>query len=274
MTFPQGSSLYSQSAGIVPAGLLNVLVLTSPPTSSTIYGPAGQLLVGQRALVINTSIWELIGFTSSSTGLSANWVEIATSSGGVLSIIGTANEITASSPTGNVTLSVPSTFIAPGSIAATTTVTAGTGITATTGNIAASSGNITASGTVTGGTGLIATTGNLTLSGTGSGLVTTPTVGTPGAGPITANGRVFSATFSSISIASGATQVLVISNTSITGSGTLVSLTWSGATAGSALSIASAVPTANTLTITMTNGTSATMVTSIANITFTGIVLN
>lgn len=40
----------------------------------------------------------------------------------VLSIAGTSNEITASAATGNVTLSIPSTFIAPGSIAATTTL--------------------------------------------------------------------------------------------------------------------------------------------------------
>lgn len=46
----------------------------------------------------------------------------------VLSIAGTSNEITASAATGNVTLSIPSTLIAPGSIAATTTLsgTAGT----------------------------------------------------------------------------------------------------------------------------------------------------
>lgn len=46
----------------------------------------------------------------------------------VLSIAGTANQITASAATGNVTLSVPSTFIAPGSIQATSTLkgTAGT----------------------------------------------------------------------------------------------------------------------------------------------------
>jgi hypothetical protein len=42
---------------------------------------------------------------------------------GVTSLTGTANQITASASTGAVTLSTPSTFIAPGSIAATTTVT-------------------------------------------------------------------------------------------------------------------------------------------------------
>ena len=55
-------------------------------------------------------------------------------SGGVSSITGTANQITASASTGAVTLSTPSTFIAPGSIAATTTVS-GTTLTATSGFI-------------------------------------------------------------------------------------------------------------------------------------------
>lgn len=41
--------------------------------------------------------------------------------GGVTTIAGTANQITASAPTGAVTLSIPATFIAPGSIQATTT---------------------------------------------------------------------------------------------------------------------------------------------------------
>lgn len=54
------------------------------------------------------------------------------SAGGVTSLAGTANQITASASTGAVTLSTPSTFIAPGSIAATTSVT-GTVVSATNG---------------------------------------------------------------------------------------------------------------------------------------------
>lgn len=57
--------------------------------------------------------------------------------GAVTSIIGTANQITASSPTGNVTLTIPSTFIAPGSIAATTSITA------TLGDVVITAGNLT-----------------------------------------------------------------------------------------------------------------------------------
>ena len=56
----------------------------------------------------------------------------ASSGTAVTSIAGTANQITASASTGAVTLSTPSTFIAPGSIAATTSVT-GTVLNATNG---------------------------------------------------------------------------------------------------------------------------------------------
>ena len=176
------------------------------------------------------------------------WETLVSASGAVTSVTGTTNEITASPTVGAVVLTIPSTFVAPGSIASTTTLTGGTGVTATTGNI--------------------------TASAVGSGLVLTPTVVAAGASPQTANGRVFSVTFSGVSIASGAAQTFVISNTAITGSGTVTSLTWSGATQGSGLSIESVTPSASQLSIVMTNATSATMVTSTANITFTGIVLN
>jgi len=57
--------------------------------------------------------------TNSTTG---TWQAIPSS--GVTSIAGTTNEISASASTGAVTLSVPSTFIAPGSVTATTTLSA------------------------------------------------------------------------------------------------------------------------------------------------------
>lgn len=54
-------------------------------------------------------------------------VTLAAGSAVVTSIAGTANQITASAATGAVVLSIPSAFIAPGSIAATTTVSGTTG---------------------------------------------------------------------------------------------------------------------------------------------------
>jgi len=136
----------------------------------------------------------------------------------------------------------------------------GGGAAFTAASLTASTGNITA------------TLGNLVLSGTGSGLVTTPTVVAAGASPQTANGRVGSVTFSGVSIAAGATQSFTISNTAITGSSTILLIVMTGATSGSAPSIQSVANTAGQTVITVTNGTGAT--TTVANITFTYQVLN
>ena len=70
------------------------------------------------------------------------WIELTSSSGNVTSVMGTANQVTATPTTGAVAVSLPSAVIAPGSLATTTTLTGGTGITATTGNITATNGNI------------------------------------------------------------------------------------------------------------------------------------
>lgn len=173
-----------------------------------------------------------------------NWVQFASSSGDIIAINGTANQVSVVTSAGTATVSLPSTLVAPGSITSTTTMTAGTGLTVT--------------------------TGNATLSGTGSGVVYTPVVVGAAASPQTANGRVFSVTFSGVSIAAGATQSFVIDNTAVN---TLVQLSMVGATAGSALSIVSVTNVAGTsTTIVVTNGTGAT--TSTANITFTGQCIN
>lgn len=97
------------------------------------------------------------------SGASGVWIALGSgASGGVVTInslsptagniiiAGTANQITVSSSGSTVTLSVPSTFIAPGSIASTTTVTAGTALVATT--------------SVTAGTSITATLGNITAT--------------------------------------------------------------------------------------------------------------
>lgn len=64
------------------------------------------------------------------------WYQTANTAFGVSSVTGTANQITASPTTGNVILSIPVAFAAPGSITATTSITA------TLGNITATNGNI------------------------------------------------------------------------------------------------------------------------------------
>lgn len=102
---------------------------------------------------------------------------------------------------------------------------------------------------------------------------TAPLIVAAAASPQVVNARSGQVTFSGVSIAAGATQSFVISNTSVPAASSAILYTMSGATSGSALSIQSVTNVANTSsTIVVTNGTGAT--TSIANITFTFLILS
>lgn len=95
------------------------------------------------------------------TGADPAWSTIAT---GVSSVTGTANQITAAPTTGAVVLTIPSTFIAPGSIEATTSVTA------TLGNVIITAGNLTLPNTnVTGALGEIIVGGTRYYNNFGTG---------------------------------------------------------------------------------------------------------
>jgi hypothetical protein len=104
------------------------------------------------------------------------------------------------------------------------------------------------------------------------GIKVTPTDVAAGASPQTANNRHFKVVFNTISIAAGATQSLVLNNSTVTGASTDVMITWLGATTGSAVSLQSITTGAGTCTLVFTNGTGAT--TTTANITVLGWVLN
>jgi len=104
------------------------------------------------------------------------------------------------------------------------------------------------------------------------GILVTPTDVAAGASPLTANNRHFKVVFDTVSIAAGATQALVINNSTITGVNTDVMITWSGATTSSAVSLQSIVNGAGTCTLTFTNGTGATTTTD--NIQVIGWVMN
>lgn len=124
------------------------------------------------------------------------------------------------------------------------------------------SGNETVGGT-------LGVTGLSTLTG---GINTAP-VTASGASPQAASGRSGQVTFTGVSIAAGATQSFVITNTAVPAVASVILLSMAGATAGSALSIVSVTNVANTsTTIVVTNGTGAT--TTTANITFTFLILN
>jgi hypothetical protein len=167
--------------------------------------------------------------------------------GSISSVVGTANQVTSSTAGSVVTLSIPSTFIAPGSVAATSTVAAGTSVTASNGNLIAS----------TLGTGI------LLNSSQASGAA---------ASPVVVNGRSGRATFTSVSIAAAADLTLTLTNSSITASTTEVMISMSGATTGSALSIKSKTASSGSLAIVVTNGTGATTTTADIQIDF--LVLN
>ncbi len=158
------------------------------------------------------------------------WTLLASGAGDIVAINGTANQITASTVAGVTTLSIPSSFIAPGSIASTTTLTGGTGITATTGNIVASAGNITATlgniaatagsvtagttvsagTTITAGTGITATTGNIVAS---AGNITTTVGSITSATTLTATAGAITATNGNLVLASAGNKLLIHATT-------------------------------------------------------------
>ncbi len=171
---------------------------------------------------------------------------LTSSSGSIIQVLGTASQITASTVAGVTTLSIPSAFIAPGSIAATTTLTA-------------TLGNITA------------TNGNLAAGTAGTGLLLNPAT-TSGTTTATLNGRVGQVTITTPSIAGGAVFTMTIANTSVTGSSTQIGYWLSCGTTGAALSIQSVTNSANQSVVVINNGTGAT--TNTASLVLNFLVLN
>jgi len=150
-TRPQAETLSGSPQPNFTGYSVNPIISKRTPTANDTGYPLGQVWVDKS----NDSYWAL---TSVSAGV-ATWQVLGAGGGSIatinlqppiagnFNIVGTANQITASTSSGTTTLSTPSTFIAPGSIASTTTLTGGTGITATTGNIIATAGNLQLNGT-------------------------------------------------------------------------------------------------------------------------------
>jgi hypothetical protein len=106
--FQTGAMLYTQAFGSRPENVEVPHYDVRSPTTTDVNYP-----LGKRWLYVGNSIWELLSITSTAGFPSANWVELASSTGAILAVIGTANQITASNTAGTVTLSIPTTFIAP-----------------------------------------------------------------------------------------------------------------------------------------------------------------
>ncbi len=241
MTFQPNQNLYGIGIGSTNGnGYYPHLDVRAPTTSDTSYP------IGTNWIYLGNSAYVLIGLTSTGGTLSATWVETVTSTGSVLSVTGTTNQITATPTTGAVVLSIPSAFVAPGSVTATTTLTA------TAGNITAAAGNFVSS---TAGNGIVLN------SGTASGTTTA-----------TLNGRSGQITITTPSIAAGATFTFTITNSSVTSSTTQIMYNLVGGTTGAGINIQSVTNSAGSSVVVLMNSTGAT--TNTASIILTFLVLN
>lgn len=222
-------------------------IINVQPVSPTPY--QNQMTIGSFALnSVSGSLYYLSGFTLGQ----ATWSLIGTSAGDIVAVAGTVNQISSSTTAGTATLSIPTTFVAPGSIASTTTLTAGTGFTSTSGNIVATNGNFVAS---TAGTGIVLN--SQVASGT-----TTATL----------NGRSGQVTITTPSIAAGAAFTFTLTNSSVTASTTQVLYGLTGGATGAAITIQSVTNSASTSTIVLMNGSGVTA--STLSLVLTFLVLN
>ena len=200
-----GGGTYTAGNGLTLAG--TVFSLSSPVsianggTALTTAPANGQLLIGNGS---GYTLATLTDGTAISITEAAGTITIANT--GVTSLAGTANQIDASASTGSVTLSTPATFIAPGSIRATTTLTVDTFTpnsmlyVTTAGQVVSTAaltdgqiligdtGSVPVAGTITGGTGVTVTNGagTITIDIDGAEVVTSFSAGTTGFTPNTA----------------------------------------------------------------------------------------
>lgn len=130
-TFQPGATVYTQGFGSRPESVEVPHYDVRAPTSTDVLYPIGKVWV-----YIGQSIWQLLNVTTSGGITTATWIQLADSDGPIQTINGTTNQVTASTSSGTTTLSLPSSVVAPGSIASTTTLTA------TLGNITATNGNL------------------------------------------------------------------------------------------------------------------------------------
>lgn len=123
--FQNGAVVNCQSVGNRPENVeIPFISLRAPNTFDILYP------TGKRWIYVANAEYVLLSLSSAGGVTTANWVQVVSSTGNILSILGTASEITATTSAGVTTLSIPAAFIAPGSITATLGA-----ITATNGNL-------------------------------------------------------------------------------------------------------------------------------------------
>ena len=144
MSFQPGADVYTQAFGSRPENVeVPHIDVRAPTTTDTQYP------IGKRWINIGVGEYTLLSQTSIGGTLSANWSLLGTTGGalntltgdtggaitpaaGNITIAGTGSQISTTGAGSTITLSIPSTFLAPGSIASTTTLAAGTSLSVTT----------------------------------------------------------------------------------------------------------------------------------------------
>ncbi len=167
----------------------DTIYVTGAPSTADTAHRLGTLAIDNSAGVIyglaslsgGTATWSVLssGGSSDISTLTGDSGGAIGPSGGNITLAGTANQITTTGTTNTITWSIPTTFVAPGTIASTTTLHAGTALSAAT-TITATLGNITA----TNGNLVLGTAGNKLSITTGSNAscgVTSAMSGSPGA---------------------------------------------------------------------------------------------
>ncbi len=100
--FPTNQNFVSANAGLSNGNnpCFPMYLTSAPTTTGPIYAPYGIVQLGQIAIVPGVGAWICIGLTSTSSGLTASWEQMVTTTGNVLSVTGTANQIQATPSSG------------------------------------------------------------------------------------------------------------------------------------------------------------------------------
>jgi hypothetical protein len=129
--FQPGANLYTIGTGTRAENIEVPHFDVRAPTSADV-----NYVLGKEWIWPNNGVWKLIYLTNAGGVLTATWVELASSTGAVVAVVGTASQVSVSTTAGTATVSLPAAVTAPGSVTATTTLTA------TLGNITATNGNL------------------------------------------------------------------------------------------------------------------------------------
>lgn len=123
--FQPGANLYTQGFASRPENVEVPHIDVRAPAATDLLYPLGKRWVDR----VNQNEYTLVAVISTAGINSAVWVLMGGSSS-VVSVLGTANQITATTAAGVSTISLPAAITTPGSLTTTTTLAAGTSLSA------------------------------------------------------------------------------------------------------------------------------------------------